>query len=710
MWALLAAAALSPADGLAEGIRMTGELKYVNTENQTETKATGEETDSDHSRFSQFYNIELQKQIFPYVSFRSGLVLSRRRGKTTTDDLRTKRTDRNLAYFLELDLDNPTYGAGLTYRDSEDKTDGTNVADLKTFREEYFGSLHWRPEDRPEVSLNYRRTRAYDKPRTREIVSEFFTLASSYDYKNLALDYSYIRNDLDQRHTGSSSLEQAHDGRMHYTTRILGDRVSVTGGSQLTYRASERSDGEDIRLSTAAPLGAFYLLDDSTPESNTVGEFTTVDLSNPLIDVDIGPSGPRNLVSFGVEFSSPTRTDTVYVLPLEDATDPSLASPAEINAVADRFSWQVFSSDDQETWTELDVTRATYELFENRFEISFSSPANVSFIKVATEPLSGGGTPSILISQLRTLETVAGSAGATLRSFRQTYDVGLRSQLSRDTTATYQLYYMVGDQNLSAGRSTRLTNSIAFRHQFGTRLVGNTRVMRTVNRRPGEDDGVENSFSASLRADHLDTFYQTLTYSSRYDRGEEGSLRTNSVWLRNNMELHPNWSANLEFGYTRQSPLEGETSSGQTIRLASNLAPNWRTRFRADYRISWTKEKHERARREQRWGLQAFFLPTDVLSLFADFSYHDTGFDGHRFSQDYSVHWAPFPDGDLDLSLAYNRFENRSGRKSETVTPALTWQIRRGLVLTLTYTTGTDETDAVERDLDVFTGVLRFSF
>jgi hypothetical protein len=710
MWALLAAAALSPTDGRAEGIIMSGELKYVNTEEEAESKATGEETDFDHSRFSQFYNIELHRQIFPYVDFSSGLVFSRTNGKTTTDDLRTKGTDRALAYFLNLNLSNPAYRAGVTYRDSEDKTDGTNRADLRIFREEYSGFINWRPEDLPAVSLNYRHTRAHDKPETREIVVDFLSLDSGYAYKNLTLDYSYTSTDLDQRISGSSSLEQAHDGRMQYTTRILGDRVSVTGGSQLTYRVSEPSDGENVRLSTSPPQGAFYLLDDSTPESNAVGEFTTVDLANPLTNVDIGPSGPRNLVSFGVGFSAPTRTDTVYLLPLEDATDPSLASPAEINAVANRFSWQVFSSDDQETWTELDVTRATYKLFENRFEISFSSPVNVRFIKVATEPLSAGGTPSILISQLQTLETVPGSAGTTVRNFRQIYDVGLRSQLSRDTTTSYHVYYMVSDQNLSAGRRTWLTNSISFGHQFAPRLAGSTRVMRTVSRRPGQKDGVEDSYTASLRAEYLDTFYQTLTYSSRHDRDEDGSTRSNSVWLRNNMDLHPAWSANLDLGYTRQSPLEEETRSGATIRVASNLAPNRRTNFRMDYRISWTRQKHERTRREQRWGLQAFFIPTDVLSVFAEFDYNDRGFDGHEFAQDYSVHWAPFPDGDLDLSLGYNRFENRSGRKTESVTPALTWQIRSGLVLTLNYTTGTDETDAVERDLDVFTGVLRFSF
>jgi hypothetical protein len=711
---ILVAAALLPVDGRAEGITVAGDLLYENSKSNIESKQTGEEVDVDFSRFYQQYFIELAKEIFPFVDLRTGLLLERTKTKTTTDagvdDFRSKLTDRTRAYFFELRLDNPMYGAGLTYRDTEDKISGTNLPDLKIFREEYTGHLTYRPDLLPSANLTYRRNRTYNRPRTQEVVLDFLNVDTQYEYENLRLDYTYTRNDVEERIDGIGEKQLVHDGEMSYTTGLLGDRVSVKAGSQLTYRVSDPSGTSVVRLPTSFPDGSFYLLDDSTPESNAAGEFTTVDLANPLTDVNIGPDGPQNLVSFGVEFSSPTQVDAVYVLPLEDATNPSLASPGEIDAVADEFIWQVFSSDDQETWTELNVIGVSYEVFENRFEISFSSPADVRFLKVATTPLSGGATRDILISQLQTFETVGSSPGTTVRSFRQIYNLGLRSELSTDTRTFYDLYYKVEDLDPSAGRRTWLTNSVGLKHAFGPRLQGSTRFMRTVITRPNEDDGIQNSYVAALRADHLDTFYQTLTYSYLYNRDDDGSDKTSSVWLRNNVKLHPNWSSSLDFGYVRRSPLVRPTSSKGAIRLMSSLNPNRWMSFRLDHWLSWEREKHQGTRRQHRWNFSGFLVPTDALSVFADLSYNDDGFGDHRFSQDYSVHWGPFPDGDLDLSLTYRRFENRSDRKGESITPEARWEIRPGLLGILSYRISSEETETLERDVNVFTAELQFAF
>jgi hypothetical protein len=231
-----------------------------------------------------------------------------------------------------------------------------------------------------------------------------------------------------------------------------------------------------------------------------------------------------------------------------------------------------------------------------------------------------------------------------------------------------------------------------------------------VTRKPEDNDGVQNNFVAALRADHLDTFYQTLTYSALYTRDDDASEHTHSLWVRNNADLHPDWSVNLDFGFARNSPAEGETANGAIIRFISNLRPNRRANVYWEYRISWTKEKHQGTRRQQRLDLRGFLVPTEVLSLVANIQYNDDGENDHKLSQDYSVRWAPFPEGDLDLSVTYRRFENREGRKSDTITPEARWQIRRGLLGLLSYTIGSEDSDAVERDIRVFRAELRFAF
>jgi hypothetical protein len=74
------------------------------------------------------------------------------------------------------------------------------------------------------------------------------------------------------------------------------------------------------------------------------------------------------------------------------------------------------------------------------------------------------------------------------------------------------------------------------------------------------------------------------------------------------------------------------------------------------------------------------------------------------------VHWGPFPDGDLDLSLTYRRFENRSDRKGESITPEARWEIRPGLLGILSYRISSEETETLERDVNVFTAELQFAF
>jgi hypothetical protein len=707
-WALLAAAVLLPADGRAEGVTLTGNLSYQGSKSDTKFKATGEEIDGDSSRFTQLYNIELRKQLFPYLGFRTGALLTRDNNRTTTEDIRTKLTRENQTYFFELDLTNPIYRAGFTYRDIEDSVDGTRVADQKILRDEYTTFINWRPDALPSVDVNYRYVDVRDKPRTRETVGKFLNLNTRYDFYNLGLDYTYLRTDRDDRLRDLGQLDEVHDGSLDYTTTLLGGRVSANGGSQLIYRTSDPSGGESVRLQTSPFRDAFFLLDDSTPENNTPGEFTTVGPGNPLTTVDIGGGGPLNLVSFGVEFASPTRVDTVYALPLEDPMDPSLASPAEIDAVADRFSWRVFSSDDQEFWREQRVTRATYDAFENRFEISFSSSGNPRYIKVATEPLSGGPTRSILISELQTFETAGGGPGETFRSFRQVYNLGLRSELSPDTTSFFDTFYQVEDLD-PGDKSTLLTNSIGLRHSFGPRLGGSARYMRSLTRRP-DADTVNNSFVASLRADHLDTFYQTLTYSFIKDSGDLGSGNTHSVWLRNNAVLHPSWSASLDLGYFRKSSEDRPTDHGPTSRIISSLRPNRWMNFNLDYTFQLTKSKHEGTRRQHKWSFQAFIVPTDKLSMFALLSYNDDGRSDHEFDQTYSASWLPFGEGDLDFSLAYHRTKRRSGADEEAINSELGWQIRRGLRGVLRYRIGTSESDVLETDFSVFSAELQFFF
>jgi len=137
----------------------------------------------------------------------------------------------------------------------------------------------------------------------------------------------------------------------------------------------------DIELPTTSPGAEFFLLDDSDPST-----LTYVDAANPLTIVNIGRNAPLFDVGLGLDFSSPTEINMIRVLPLEDPSDPGLATPGEIAALAGFFVWTVFTSDDQVNWVERTVNSVSYSVFGNRFEISFPG-GDTEFIKVVTTPI-----------------------------------------------------------------------------------------------------------------------------------------------------------------------------------------------------------------------------------------------------------------------------------------------------------------------------------
>ena len=98
----LLVAALCPASVLAEGgrIRVTADLQYTLTHADTEDKRNGDETEADRSFFLQQYDVELQKELFPYLNFRTGGLFKLIDSTTTTetqssDPIRAGKTEVN---------------------------------------------------------------------------------------------------------------------------------------------------------------------------------------------------------------------------------------------------------------------------------------------------------------------------------------------------------------------------------------------------------------------------------------------------------------------------------------------------------------------------------------------------------------------------------------------------------------------------------------
>jgi hypothetical protein len=682
--------AASPAGVSAEGgrISLRADLEYLYAE--AETKAEKTTSDSEFSRLRQKYDVELQKEIFPFLEFRTGGIFELIDAGTAVDAWNhadgifsrdeTGSDETTSWLFAELNLDNPLYRAGTAYRrrklelDSFSKRarlDSSGVPTREEFdssssvtREEFSGLFRWRPAGLPTFDLDVESVHAWNSDDTRDLTIDRVILENRYDYRDFSYDYTYTRNDTDDEIRQFGSLTQSHIGGMQYSADFFNDRLELTSAARLSYQLLEPRREGQIEEPTIPRGDEFYIEDDSDPEHSDPGDITEVN-GRPLSDINIGVGNLNPLVAVGLDFGFPTAVDRVHVLPLPKADfDDLLATPGEIASVANGYEWRVFWSDDQETWNEIvEDVEAIYAVIEDRFEISFARVNGARFIKVVVNPQPD--IPwEIRTAEIRAFTTFDVSPGMEIQDFDQNFNLGLRWAFSDRTDTSYEAFFRY--RNTKPFDTTRLmlTNSISLRHLFSPKLVASARILRTDSTRTGRDDVVHHSYTASLRADHLDTFRQTLVYSGLHDDVGGGPSFANSLFLRTDADFYAGWSSNLDLGFSWERPVDGGDFTSSTLRIGTKLDPHPRLNFAIDYRFTLNTETGEPSWIDQNARFQGFWVPIRTLSFFAAvrLRYRERESGGLKVSQDYSVNWAPFPDGLLRLSLGYNQSVVQPGK------------------------------------------------
>jgi hypothetical protein len=729
--AVLLAAALPVVTASADGgqIRIQADLEYIYSDVKTENKRTGEEVDSTFSYFKQRYNIELQKEIFPYLRFRGGGFFELIDSTTDEEDTTTGFKETNDRLWAELNLTNPLYRASAAYRRRNFKFDPRNLSSVTISREEISGFWKWRPIGFPSVDLGFNRIHTWDDDNDRDSLLKLFTAKSRYDYGDFSADYTYTRSDIEQTlapigptldpdgtiidpgdQVGATvdqgSLSQVHNGGLYYSTSAFGDRLQISGGARVNYETLDFSGDGPVRPPAAASGVPFFLLDDSDPTTLTV-----VDAANPLSTVNIGRNAPLDPVGLGLDFGAPTEVDTIHVIPVENLQDPTLASPGEIAAVSGSFDWRVFISDDQRNWTEQMVTSATYSVFDNRFEISFSPQAFTPYVKVVTTPVSTA-TGEIRIAELGAFITVEADGGLQTETLTQNYNFGLRWDVTDRTTTFYDsLVRLVDTTPFDRDKSTFI-NSVGVQHDFNQMFYGDAKLQRTDTRQSIRDDTVFHTLTTSLTADYFPTLSQTLTYTGHHDQEGSRTGQRHSIFLRTNADLYRDWSLNLDLGYSTRSPIEGFDATSTIWRLATNISPHRTLNFTVDYLGSYDTQEGGLAGFNHIARFQAFWVPIRTLSFFAAINLRDQAREreGLRVRQQYSVNWSPFPDGQMNFFLGYNETIDADGNGSRILSPEVRWQITRAMLLTLAFDYGTLESETLKRDVKSFRANFRLLF
>ncbi|MFH1216989.1 MAG: hypothetical protein V1706_10865 [Pseudomonadota bacterium] len=678
---------------LADSLRFLTDLEYMNAKSDIKNKETGEKTEIDYSRFSQLYSLDLSKDLTPTLLFNGGGLFDLDSADTDVDGVKTENKDRNIRPYAELQLSTPLLQAATGYRRTEFKETASFVDTTRRYMDEYSGRVDWKPVDLPRVSLNYTHTLAHDEPLTTDTATDNLELRSKYIYRDFTFDYNHTDTNIQQDVTDFETLFTSDNGAVRYMNSYADGKVSVSAATRYKQDKVEFTGKGERLVDTSVQGTSYYKLretDDFIP-----GSLDNVNL--------LGTSGQ---VSVGLDFGSDTEVDTVYVVVKpENPADPAdrQASPTEIANIAHLFVWSVYESDDQEIWRKLDVRQTGFNIFENRFELSFAA-ANARYLKIVTRPLSQTILPGsdIKLSSLEPKRTLPADT-SEFSTTNWNSDLAVNWKMTEKTSSGYDLHYRREESKPFDDQRTWLNSGANLRHIFSQMFSGNMRVTRSEISEKEGSDSTSHTFSTSLTGNYLETFNQTLTYSYGHnDDEEEGTSSVNSVILRSNLDLYDGWSMNLDNGYSWQYPEEGGESTNIFARVGTTIIPNRWMHVTLDYEIAKSTQTDEPDIREQTGGMMISWVPFSTLSLSADLSFTDEkgAYNDSYTRQFYAFNWSPFPDGTMQFSLSCGDSQDTDGEKTTSLSPSVKWQVTRNSLLTLEYSVGNYEDEREETEFE----------
>jgi len=700
----------------AEGINFNATYLYTNSNGDTKIKATGEKTSTDFDRLDQRYNLDLSKNIYPYLLFATGSIYEYNKLTTETGNDRTRFREETLRPFAELTLNNPIYQAGVSYRGYRIEENISNLPEKNSDRDEYTATVGMTPAKLyPEWNFTYRHTLTDNNPKTIDEELDVYYFETQYNpITNFLANYSYTRRDTDDKLRNFDTKEQTHFGKIEYSKDFLDQRLFMNTGYNIRYNKLEfpRSATLDSPLVRTAGLSSL----DDTPED---GPALT---NNPaLIDgnvfasagLDLGLGGDETtFTNIGLDLGVSRNVDQIRIW-----VDRSLST-----AVANSFTWEIYTSPDNldtSTWNLLPgAPQVDFATFENRFEIRFAE-VNTRFIKVVTRALSpvvpgSAQFPNIFVTEMEAFVTVTGEEiDNETKTTDQNFNFNLRGQISDRTVAGYNLLYTRQDQDPFNIERTQLTNDLFFNHIFNRIFSITGTGQRTDNSVENEDTTTYN-YGASLVATWLKTFNQSLTYSGTYLDEELGNAYQNSIFLRNNATLYQGWSMFLDGGYGWEEPVQSNSQiTTWTLRSGTNIKPNNKINFNLNYQYTRTDQPDLEIGPEtdHQFNIQAFYNPFDTISLFAKVSVVNRDDGGTETFQNYSLNWSPFPDGDLQFFFIYDEtLRTEDDRQERVIGPGLKWTIGRFAILDLTYTFSRSEDNVQKVDSKILNGNLRIIY
>ncbi len=703
-----------PGESRAEGL--SGYLEYNYAISDTDSvDAGGQSSRARSDSLSQQYNISLDKRLYPNLRLLASGIFKRTDASTESNGVENDTTTTTLRPFINLNLRTPLYQADAAYSRNEEKAKRSGASSLTTLRELSLATFSWKPDRLPDFKLQYSRDHLYDKDRLSvDTVTDQYQLTSNYrPVEPLVLYYQGTLRNSEDRLSGTSTKEMGHNGRVNYTNSWWRRRITLGMDYNIRNRGIETETTGSGEVGVQVfPFSGLSALSD-TPENVSL-------LSNPaMVDgivsagtgINLGlplPGGDARLRNMGMDFLVATEINTLYVWVDRDVAQ-----------VADTFSWRIYTSSDNQNWElRQTVFPAIYSTTFNRFEIRFSN-VNSRYVKVATSPLTSAipfasSFPDILVTELqseirRPASEVAGKQTSTL----QTGTADFRAVLLESLRLTYELTYFFTKSDPGELTYT-LSNGLSFFRQFNKVFSGTGRVAFENGRdQTGNRDAL--LFTASISAVPVQTLSHSLTFSGKEETAVGKKTSEVSILLYNIAKLYEGIDANLSGGISFKEDETGGKNRSTQVNAGATFVPNRKMTFTLLYNGSESVASGgdlpgETTTYTRTGEADLSVTPVPTVYLFGSYRVERSNSSPGRNILNYSLNWAPFPDGTLHLTFYYNETVRSDDTRERSITPSLRWYFIPRSYLDLSYQNQKSEAPAQTTSSNLYSGTVRISF
>ena len=376
-------------------------------------------------------------------------------------------------------------------------------------------------EKYPKVQLRYNEDINYDHLAVHDTDSKTtnFSGTADYTYRFLNFNYEYRNNVLDNYVTEAITETDTHYGRFDFRKSFWKNRITTSGSYSITNRNTEtETRGQDVR--------------------------------NGITHQNIG-----------VDLTSAKEIDQIYLY--TTTPDP---------AFKDNFTWAVYSSSDNSTWTLLkpSETDFDYNTSKKRFEISFTA-TTARYFKIVN---TANDTNNLYVTEIEAYDgttSIAASDGLYLQDDTPEVSSHLNSEP----------LLIDGDKTTSAGINIGgYTTQAAFTTTETEQTTQNTQA----NLRYKPMDWL--SFTYDFTQDERET-------KPDQEESEKTSRRTHSMNCRVERELHKYITAWAQYGRRLEYDSESEAEDKITDTYLLHFLFSPLTTLNTDLSLNHTVSKED---------------------------------------------------------------------------------------------------------------------